>query len=223
MKNDYLSGLLMILAITATCACGGAYVGPPATNGTEAIPVEERPFVLGTFERLSGTPILIAEIHEVGGRGSLSSGYESGGTAHNFVFLDSRSLESHRLFDTNQYVILSRMAYPTPARMVRSEPQPADQAAVEWLVYQVVKEDTNGDTRLGSDDRITIGISDASGGGYTEVLNAIDDVLGVEMIESGRLVVIHRADGEKQTSILDLAARKVLASRPLVDLGPDVR
>lgn len=166
---------------------------------------------LGAFQHLKGTPYLMSAVNSNGWRSDKFSSYDAGGQTHNLVFLDTNSLKSQRLFDTNAYVILQTEQY---TQKVKSE------AVTRWLVYRVLKADTDGNKRLDRDDLITLGVSSASGKGYVEVLTGITDIFGLTMVTPGKLVAVYGKNGKKATSIVDLEKRSVIATQSVVDLGP---
>ena len=87
----------------------------------------------------------------------------------------------------------------------------------------MLKSDTNGDGRVDASDQRTIGVTDASGSGYAEVLSGIDENFGMSMLNAGQVVVVYTRGGVKSAAVIDLENRKVVSTKALVDLGPDVR
>lgn len=167
----------------------------------------------------------MAEITEAESRGSFSSSSSSGrGNTRNLVFLDGESLASHRLFDRNTYVISATTQYPTRDSDKERESQTKSEKSVtQWLVYQVLKADTNGDGQIDAADQQTLGVTDAAGNGYAEILLGVDQFFGMTMVSAGQLVVVYSHGGAKSVAVIDLANRKVTLTKPLADLGPDVK
>jgi hypothetical protein len=213
------------LALSSLClmSCGKQtdYRGQGGTTNT--VRPEDRPFHVTQFEQIHGTHYLMAEITEAQSRTSLSSSsYSEKGNIRNLVFLDGDSLASHRLFDTSAYVILATTQYPTHESDGDSPPR-SDAVVTQWLVYQVLKADTNGDGRLDGADQQTLAVTDASGSGYAEILSGIDENLGMTMLGAGQIVVVYSHGGAKSASVIDLGNRKVVSTKALADLGSDVR
>jgi hypothetical protein len=172
---------------------------------------------LGAFQNLKGTPYLMSAVTSTGWRSdkfSSSESYSSGEQTHNLVFLDTNSLESHRLFGSNAYVILQTDRY---TQTIKSK------AVTQWLVHQVIKSDTDGNKRLDRNDLIALGISSASGKKYVEVLTGITDILGLTMVTPGKLVVVYSKSGAKSASNIDLEKRSVTTTQPIIELGPEVK
>jgi hypothetical protein len=172
---------------------------------------------LGAFQNLKGTPYLMSAVNSVkswSDKSSSSDSYTTGGQTRNLVFLDTNSLGSQRLFNTNASVILQTDQY---TQTIKSK------AVTQWLVHQVLKSDTDGNKRLDRNDLITLGISSASGKRYVEVLTGLTEVFGLTMITPGKLVVVYSKKGTKAASIVDLDQRSVTATQSIVDLGHDVK
>jgi hypothetical protein len=209
----------MVLSSLGLTSCGKqtGYRGQSSNTNTRP---EDRPLRLTQFEQIHGTRYLMAEITEAQSR--TSSSYSENGNIRNLVFLDGDSLASHRLFDTSAYVILATTQYPTQDKEGDSAAR-IDGVVTRWLVYQVLKADTNGDGRLDASDQQTIGVTDASGSGYAEILSGIDANFGMTMLSADQVVVVYSQGGAKSASLIDLRNRKVVSTKALADLGPDVK
>lgn len=179
---------------------------------------------LQAFKSIPGTPYLVANITQVkAGKSRVSSSEfysRKGGGIANLVFLDAGSLESHRLFDTNQYTILEAKQYPLGEQTPTQDAKKIKPTA--RFVYQVLKKDTNGDKYLDARDERTIGISDAFGKQYVEVLTDISQLLNLQALTGDRMLVVYVKNGTKMASILDLSQRKVVQTNALTKLGDDV-
>ena len=138
-----LLGLSLASLLLTSCGKQTDYRGQ--NGNTNTLKPEDRPLRLTQFEQIHGTHYLMAEIAEVQSRAS--SSYSENGKTRNLVFLDGESLASHRLFDTSAYIILATIQYPTHDKEGDTAPA-TDGVVTQWLVYQVLKSDTNGDGRL---------------------------------------------------------------------------
>ena len=210
----------MALASLSLTSCGKQTSYNGQSGNTNTLRPEDRPLRLTQFEQIHGTHYLMAEITEAQSRSS--SSYSENGNIRNLVFLDGDSLASHRLFDTSAYVILATTQYPTHDKEGDSAPR-SDGVVTQWLVYQVLKADTNGDGRLDAADQQTIGVTDASGSGYAEILSGIDANFGITLLSADQVVVVYSQGGAKSATVIDLRNRKVVSTKALADLGPDVK
>ncbi len=179
-----------------------------------------QPLELESFTRIKGTKYLLAEITAERTEtfiGSSRSGIS--GEVRNLVFLDGDTLLSHRLFETNTMVIVGIYQYPKAENQTESYyPSPPDETVTRWLIYHVVKDDTNEDGEQNYKDLRTIAVSDASGTGYVELLHDINSFNEMTMIEEGQLVVVYNKDGIPQASVLDLENREVINTKEIVSI-----
>ncbi len=208
--------LFALLISTLGFSCKGSSENIK-TEGAKASSIPESTAELGTFQNLQGTPYLMSAVNSVESRSDKflsSESYWKGGQTRNLVFLDTNSLRSQRLFDTNAYVILQTDQH---SQKIESK------TVTQWLVHQVLKADTDGNKRLDRNDQLTLGISSASGQKYVEVLTDLNKIFGLTMISPGKLVVVYGKKGTKAASIIDLNKRSVTATQSLVDLGPEIK
>lgn len=190
---------------------------PSQTRDINASGADKNMAALGDFQSLQGTAYLMATVNSIDSRSdklSTSGTYWTGNQTRNLVFLDAISLASQRLFDTNAYVILQTDRYTRKAE---------GKTVTRWLAHQVIKNDSDGNQRLDSNDQVSVGISSASGKEYVEVLTGISEIHGLTMVSSGKLVVVYDKEGAKASSIVDLDKRSVLTTKSIVDLGSEVK
>jgi hypothetical protein len=214
--------ILSIVVIIVLLLGLGFVLGPIRKNPeTIATARANQSLELESFDRIQGTKYLLAEVTaERTGTYLGSSGYDRG-EVRNLVFLDSETLSSHRLFETNTRVILDTFQYPK-AEVETDEynsPPPPDNTITRWLVYHLVKEDSNEDGEQNYKDLCTLAVSDINGGGYTELLPEIDSFSGMTMLKEGQLVVVYTKDGVTKASILDLENREVINTQEIVGIG----
>lgn len=182
---------------------------------SEDTPASELPpKQLSTFQQIQGTPYLMAPINRSSDRASSFSSYDSGYTVHNVAFLDTTTLASHRLLESNDALIVSTTEY---GDLVEGT------TVTQWLVHLIIAADTNDDGVLDSRDHKTLATTDAAGQGYVEVITGIDNTFGIVMVEPGALVVTYEQEGDKRVSTLDLNGQTITATQPLVELGAEVR
>ncbi len=215
--NKIALRFIVLLVSTLGFACS-RLSETPRTEDAKTGSTPKYKAVLGAFQSLKGTPYLMSTVTSDGwSRSDKSSSYESsnsGGQTHNLVFLDTHSLKSHRLFNTNAYVIVQTDQYVQEVK---------GKDVTQWLVHQVIKADADGNKRLDQDDLKTLGISSASGKGYVEVLTGITEIFGLTMVTPGKLVAIYGKNKAKTASIIDLDKRTITTTQSIVDLGSEVK
>lgn len=224
MPKSWSSALLVLICTGSLWACSRVPIVRQFSDG-QAQTTEQKPDrSLQPFESIPGTPYLVANIMQVkAGKSRVSSSEfysRKGGGIANLVFLDSASLESHSLFDTNQYTIFEVKQYPLDGQAPNQDAKKIKPTA--RFVYQVLKKDTNEDKYLDSRDHRTIAISDAFGKQYVEVLTDISQLFNLQPLTGNRLLVVYVKNGTKMASILDLNQRKVVQTNDLTQLGDDV-
>jgi len=249
MKKNVLVLLYtsVLLVILSACSAKPASTASTAHSAnTAAAPVDTSTSqYLGDFQAIPGTTSLYAQLSQKPATGSglrslissISSSEDYGSTA-NLVFLDGKTLSSHKLFATNNQIILSVLQFPDPyAGMGSAAPagqaqpaQPAQgassksNAAVQWLVYQVVQKDASQPSATATADLpFSIAVSDTSGNNYQELLGGVSKTYSMSMINSKQVLVVYTKNNIKTASLLDLTKQTVTASKPIVDLGAGVQ
>lgn len=203
----------------------------PAVNSEPAPTLQPVEKILFSFSPIQGTNILMAGVISapVSREGSLnplewinnSSRYSSySSNTYNYVFFNLDKEEYKRLLPSNDYVIYQTAGFPT----LQYEPSNPDQPAppVEWWLYSIIKKDTNQDGYLGSEDKITIGLSDVGGNGYTELIENVDAILGQIYKDDFTMFIIYNADQKNYIVKVNLSTREILSTTEM-DLGEDVK
>ena len=177
--------------------------------------------------RLSGTPFLMAAIHSDESGGYLKAGGFSSAelsNVHNYVFLDVTDQSWRRLIATNDSLITEIEQLPDSGDGgTVAGPLNDGKGRVQWLIFHVVKQDTNHNKVLDREDHYTLAASDAGGRGYTELIGDIRELYGRSLRDPNALVVIYQSAGVKLVSVIDLPGRVVTSTAPLPALGPDVK
>lgn len=212
---------LALLLLHAGCG----QKGPPAGRNRAAAGAITPDKELDAFEPVPGTPFLVAPIVNMRDRsgaglsGSFSSSSYSGGgpIIRNYVFLNPAGETFQRLLPSNDWRILTRTGFPEQHRSATA-PDPT-----AWFVYHIVKTDTNGDGQVTYGDTLTIAISDAAGGDYTELISAVDGVYSTSLRDPSTLLVVYRSQARSWLARVDLKTRKVVNTSELPSFGPDVR
>ena len=212
-------GLLAIM-LTACSGMVGRSGSKDAANSGTPLPVKK---ILGSFHPIDGTQYQLASIDipsEGGGRFDFSQLFSSGRSdygVYNYVFFDTQSESVYALLASNEDSILSIQGYPVP------DANATPKVPVAWWFYTLVKDDTNQDGSLSSDDEKTLAISDVGGKGYTELVSGVDQVLGDVYKDGNILLLIYRTQGKNFLAHIDLPSRKVTQTTELPSFGDDVK
>lgn len=183
---------------------------------------------LGRFMCLPGTSFQMAPIESIDESGGFSKGYER--RIHNYLFMDATKATFTKLLDRNSYAIVERFVFPN----VVSQSYPGDPSdiiscsntneKVRWLLYSIVKEDSNSDRQLTIEDQKILAISDIRGLNYSELIPNVQEIYGrAFQKESNRLVIVYSSRDRKQVSVIDLPTQKIVSTKLLPDLGKDVK
>lgn len=183
--------------------------------------------VLGNFYQVEGTSYYLAEIFN--DRPSSYLGYESsrwvsfggGGQTRNLVFLDGGTLESRKLFETNNSFLLSIVSFPEKVSSQSNQPQ-QEVIPVQWFVYYIVHQDSNQDGLLNQNDQSVLAISDYNGLRYKELLGSVLDLYELTMPDAGRLLVVYKLSEGRFASLIDMQTQEIILTQPLPELGSEV-
>ena len=214
---------------------------PAANRPSQEAKPPQPDLKLSSFHSVAGTPFLMATITNYGHRDesfskSLSSLSSKASTVTNYVFFDTTSDAATTLLPNNDALIVSmdsltdemgrNFSDRAPIRKVEqtSAVQAADAnrsstARVHWHMVELVKADTDNDGELTSKDRHSLGIADANGLGFAEVIPNLGQVFSQTMVDRETLLVIHGSQAKQVAVRIDLASRKVISSKPLPNFG----
>lgn len=212
---------------------------PSVTNRPQAEAKESTPELrLSHFRPVAGAPYLVASLgrpDEFKGSFSKSVSAVPSGMV-NYVFFDLADDTATTLLPNNESLILSLDALPkelghsnqsheTPRKLeltaaVEHRPERfATQRAVRWHSVEYVSADTDADGELTAKDRHSLGIADAGGRGFVEVIPNLGQVFSQTMIDSETLHVIHGSQAKQIAVRVNLPSRKVTSSKPLPNFG----
>jgi hypothetical protein len=229
MKRISLFVLVLGMLLTSA-ACIPDIVGRKASGNSQPTPtLQPVEKILSPFNPVKGTNILMAGIISApveresslnplewinSGRSSYSSG------TYNYVFFNLNTEQYNRLLPANEYSIFQTSGFP----ILQDDPANPDQPApvVEWWVYSVIKNDTDGNGRLEYGDKLTIGVSDVGGNGYTELIENVDAVLSQVYKDSSAIFIIYSSEHKNYIAKINPSTRKVLSTIEM-DLGEDVK
>jgi hypothetical protein len=222
-------GALMLIVLFGFAVFFLRGIAGSSGSGVKTNPDQPSQLVLRDFRQLRGTQYFVSEIST-----SYDTRYvdyssssrwfefgESGGQIRNLVFLDSETLSSHKLFDTNQSLFLRMVSYPEqPVKLNESDPEP-EIVPIQWFVYEAVHQDTNLDEILNQDDLRVIAISDVDGNRYKEMIPDVTAVYDMTILPDGMLLIVYRQKNERFASKINLTEQSIV-TETLPDLGDEV-
>ena len=159
-------------------------------------------FRLGRLQRIVGTQSVIIPLNA---KQKYSISYSSGKSAssvRNILFSNMHAETSKWLLPNNQFLIANH-------RLLNEENSYGDGYNIVTILYDVVKSDTNNDSRLTTNDKLTIALSDPEGNNYTEVLDNVDEVLGYDVLNKQALAIVFNRGDQGYIAYVNLADFKI--------------
>lgn len=151
------------------------------------------------FRQVQGTSVFVGELTKGGTWSSMGSArwfsFGDGSTIRNLIFLNADTLESNKLFPTNDAVIVDIQQYPAESMSAFTDDN-VEELVVKWLFYEIAYEDTNADEVINRYDRLTLAISSVDGSDYQEFVSDVDRVYTVEYWQDNELLVIYLQDNK---------------------------
>ena len=181
--------------------CGTQMTSRGSSNASNPAMVQEQLLSLNNFQRIRGTRYLKAEITQEQPSRGLSSSSGSGRMTRNLVFLDGDSLDSHKLFEQNSYLIVASTEYPT--NETATEPTTKNVATgTQWLVYEVIKSDTNGNGQIDFQDQVALSFRMPAVRATPRFFRVL---IGAQHqhVHSGKLIVVYTRASSRSASIVD--------------------
>ena len=224
--------LLACVLSFSMIACGRGILPQQSSVIAEA-PDTPKPIekTLSSFTPIIGTDYLMAGIVpiEVTRDSTLnpfewisSSGYSSytSYATYNYVFFNTQTEEYHRLLPDNNSVILQTAGFPQQVYDPNDPQKPAP--VIEFWMFNIIKTDTNGDTYFDYRDKLTIGISDVSGSGYTELIQNMDVIQSQYYKDPSNFFIIYNVNDKNFIAKVNPITRQILSTTEM-DLGEDVK
>ncbi|MEK7991942.1 MAG: hypothetical protein VSS52_013105 [Thiotrichaceae bacterium] len=141
-------------------------------------------WLLGYMSKVAGTPyfMLPLELEQF----YQQSYYEKGTTSiHNYLFINAISNNEQRWLMDNDQSLITKYHF-------LSEPNIDDKTNTIAILYQIVKQDSDGDKRLDVDDGLTISLSKPDGSAYHEILQNVERLFWQQVIDKNILLLTYR-------------------------------
>jgi hypothetical protein len=209
---------------------------PPAANRPQPeVKIAQPELKLSGFHSITGTSFLLASLIRHGDeKGSFSKSHSS--STANYVFFNLADDCATTLLPNNDALIISldpltgETGRQTQSRETRRdveltsavEPTSVSRTSretVRWHMVELVTADSDGDGQLTSSDRHSLGIADAGGQGFAEVIPNLGQVFSRTLVDSETLHIIHGSQTKQVAVRIELRSRKVVSSKPLPNFG----
>lgn len=158
---------------------------------------------LRRFYRIQGTKWLVAALDA---QQDYKQSYysKSGSSTRNYLFFDTLNQSTHWLLNNNSSLILANHQLLENPTNIDGE-----RGKVIGAVYEIVRKDSDGDIRLNSDDRKSVVFYSFQTGAYLDLLEGIDELLGVEQISSNEALIFFKDNRKNFTVSLDLLSNEL--------------
>lgn len=158
----------------------------------------EEVFRLGRIAYINGSESVIVPLYSDQRFSLKYSGSKSTASTRNILFSNMRKRSNKWLLPHNKYLIANH-------RLVNeTNPYDSDQEIIT-ILYYIVKSDTNNDSRLTENDKITLAFSDPEGATYREVLKGIDEILGYEVLDKKAMAIMFNRGNQGFTAYINLS------------------
>ena len=126
---------------------------------------------------------------------------KSSNSVRNYLFIDAKSHERRWLFKHTDYLIESN----SKLRLGDYD----SRKPVQAIIYELVKIDSNHDSRLTPKDLITVAITKPDGSEYKEIISEVNQVIDWKLLSKKSLLIIFQKDQVTYSGILDLNSKKL--------------
>lgn len=163
----------------------------------------------GGLEDITGADTQMVTLHLQQSAGSSFSGKGYGGQTRNVLFLTGADKAVRWLFkDAGQLVLVASQLSDTET------PDPKKAVA---LYFEVVANDTDKDSKLTTDDLLTIVLTRPNGAGMTEVLHGVSRVLSYKMLGSRFLSIVYQEQNALKHAKIDVNHLTITSNQTLVE------
>lgn len=191
-----INSVLLLAVLLGT----GVFVGSMALDSNRwappgAVEVPEadsasKKTVMLSIDRLENIPGANAQMLRLTSR-EKSSKYSSGdggSETRNVLFLTGAAKTARWLFKDHKNIILNvSQLHPE-----RTDPNERTEQPTEALYFEYVTDDTNGDSKLSSEDHSNVALTMRDGTGFTEILHNVDRVFSFEVLDQIYLSVVYQ-------------------------------
>jgi hypothetical protein len=194
--------IIAVFGIIIICILVLAYISSKInkTNYDEILNINpqsniEENFRLGTIRHVTGYKSVIVPLNSYQTNFALKSGSTktTSVSTRNLLFSNMHNETNKWLLPTNKYLIKDYILINESNENIIT------------ILYKIVKTDTNNDSKLTVDDKLTIAFSEPTGIKYTEVIDNIDSVLGYEMLDNKAIAIMFNRDGKGYIAYIDLS------------------
>jgi hypothetical protein len=136
---------------------------------------------------------------------------KSSNSTRNYLFINTATSQKKWLFDHTNYLI---------ERSDRLRVGNYDsKAPIIAILYQLVKLDSDRDSRLSAGDLSTIAITHSDGSGYKELITDVEIIVDHTLLNKTELFLIYQKSGVSYSAILNVESFEVIKTDRLPKVG----
>ena len=171
-------------------------------NVTNIINIQEETDIkenweLGYMSKIQGTSSIMIPL--TSDQSYAQSYYtKSSSSIRNYLFINSKNNTQNWLFKNNKYLINATDLLPEHQYNEKKD-------NIKVIIYKIVKQDSNKDNRLTTDDLQTIALSMPNGAGYKEIIDDVDNFVGQSLVDKNTLLLVYQKKGIGFSAKVDLS------------------
>ena len=154
-------------------------------------------FRLGSIEHVKGSQAVIVPLYSEQKFSHKYSGSKSTTSTRNLLFSNMHNEINKWLLPSNDFLIVSH-------KLINETNSYDSNKNIITILYQIVKSDSNNDSRLTENDQLTIAISEPDGKKYTEVIKDVDELLGYDVLSKQDLAIMFSREHQGYIAYIDL-------------------
>ena len=181
-------------------------------------------FQYGSFKKIDGSSYFVWTINSKQdyavpvsfGQSEINLKEQKNSATRNFLFLNTADNSTHRLLSSNDFLIIS--SEEISKEVAKENQGNYERFPIAYFLYQIVKNDSDGDKKLTGKDLKTVSLSDASGKNLTEIFGNVEQVFGKSQIDNDTLMIHYLANGKPLVSTIKLSEYKVISTTELPNI-----
>jgi|WetSurMetagenome_2_1015567.scaffolds.fasta_scaffold01504_10 hypothetical protein len=139
---------------------------------------------------------------------SLAYSGKQANSVRNMLFVNLKTEHSKWLLESNNSLIAHY-------ELLNEKNEHFGNKDIIAIMYLIVKEDTNKDSRLSDEDLKTIAISAPDGSRFTEIISSVNSLLGHAVVDKSKLFIAYQSNDEDRQVVIDMPGFRIRSSAVL--------
>lgn len=159
-------------------------------------------FRLGQLHPIKGSTSVLIPLYSDQSYTANYSGSKSTTSTRNILFSDLAN-------ETNTWLLPHKKFLISEYKLINESNSYSSDEDIITILYEIVKNDTNNDSRLTENDQLILSLSRPDGSNFTEVIKDIDTVIGYELISKEVLAILYSRKNQGFIAYIDLDGFKL--------------